>query len=242
MTSPTRDSPDKRSRIRAAAARSFAERGFDGTTLQMVADEAHAAIGSINHYFDDKEGVASAVYMELADGLVERAMAALMGYGTDVSSAINALLEACHDWAVEVPHGSRVFEVLAGTVSTSKEPRITLVERRLADALATWAAPLPATAIAPRTSVALYALVLGPLMSALRLEPPTAGASDGSVAPWIEVVREAAVGGLRPSRAVAPEVGREVGTPKPKRRVNSPRGDHDLFGDGDAAERPGGSP
>ena len=55
---------DKRRRILDAALRVFAKHGYDGTSVPEVAKAARVAIGSLYHYFDDKEALVNEVYRD----------------------------------------------------------------------------------------------------------------------------------------------------------------------------------
>lgn len=55
-------SGDKREVILEAAVRLFAERGFHGTPVPMVAEKARVGLGTIYRYFADKEALVNAVY------------------------------------------------------------------------------------------------------------------------------------------------------------------------------------
>jgi AcrR family transcriptional regulator len=46
---------DRRARILAAAARRFAEHGFEATTVRQIADDVHILSGSLYHHFATKE-------------------------------------------------------------------------------------------------------------------------------------------------------------------------------------------
>jgi len=52
---------DVRTRALAAATRLFAERGFDGTTIQLIADEVSVSKPAILHHFPSKEALRVAV-------------------------------------------------------------------------------------------------------------------------------------------------------------------------------------
>lgn len=73
---------DKRRQILDAALELFAERGFHGTAVPLVAEAAGVGTGTIYHYFENKEVLVNAVFRDakarlrgaLIDGLVfERA-------------------------------------------------------------------------------------------------------------------------------------------------------------------------
>ena len=55
---------DKHRRILDAALRVFAKHGYDGTSVPQVAKAANVAIGSLYHYFDDKEALVNEVYRD----------------------------------------------------------------------------------------------------------------------------------------------------------------------------------
>lgn len=53
---------DKREAILAAALELFAERGFHGTAVPLVAEKAKVGAGTIYRYFESKEALVNAVY------------------------------------------------------------------------------------------------------------------------------------------------------------------------------------
>ena len=55
---------DKRRRILDAALRTFAERGYHGTTVPEVAAAARVGTGTLYRYFDDKEQLVNEVYRD----------------------------------------------------------------------------------------------------------------------------------------------------------------------------------
>lgn len=67
------------SRILAAAVRLFAERGFDGTSVQEIVDRAEVTKGGLYHYFDSKHDLLYEIYHSLIArqlGDLERILAA----------------------------------------------------------------------------------------------------------------------------------------------------------------------
>lgn len=56
---------DKRTSILEATLKLISERGFHGTSMQMVADEAQVGAGTIYRYFENKEDLLSQLYIEL---------------------------------------------------------------------------------------------------------------------------------------------------------------------------------
>src|SRR2546423_13274491 len=55
---------DKRRSILDAALRTFAERGYHGTAVPDVAKAAKVATGTLYHYFDSKEQLVNAVFVD----------------------------------------------------------------------------------------------------------------------------------------------------------------------------------
>ncbi|MCF6269201.1 MAG: TetR/AcrR family transcriptional regulator [Melioribacteraceae bacterium] len=56
---------DKRTAILEATLKLISERGFHGTSMQMVADIAKVGAGTIYRYFENKEDLLSKLYVEL---------------------------------------------------------------------------------------------------------------------------------------------------------------------------------
>src|SRR5512140_1592762 len=55
---------DKRDMILSAALTLFAERGFHGTAVPLLADEANVGAGTIYRYFENKEAIVNALYLK----------------------------------------------------------------------------------------------------------------------------------------------------------------------------------
>ena len=55
---------DKRRKLLDAGLRVFAARGYDGTSVPEVAKAADVAVGSVYHYFRDKEALVNEVYRD----------------------------------------------------------------------------------------------------------------------------------------------------------------------------------
>ena len=66
MTAPVKKrSQDVESLIFAAALKLFTEKGYFNTSVQDIQKEANVSIGSIYHYFKNKEAIAMAIYNDL---------------------------------------------------------------------------------------------------------------------------------------------------------------------------------
>ena len=68
---------DRRATILRAAARRFAEFGYESTTIRQIADDANLQSGSLYHYFATKE--------DMLHGLVRDVMLRMQGDMTRVS-------------------------------------------------------------------------------------------------------------------------------------------------------------
>jgi AcrR family transcriptional regulator len=55
---------DKRDAILAAALELFAERGFHGTAVPLIAERAKVGAGTLYRYFDSKEAIVNALFRE----------------------------------------------------------------------------------------------------------------------------------------------------------------------------------
>ncbi|HEX2314259.1 MAG TPA: TetR/AcrR family transcriptional regulator [Thermomonospora sp.] len=84
-------------RILAAAVRLFAERGFDGTSVQEIVDRAQVTKGGLYHYFGSKQDLLYEIYhaligRQLAD--LDRILAAGLDPAATVRAVIGALVES----------------------------------------------------------------------------------------------------------------------------------------------------
>jgi AcrR family transcriptional regulator len=77
MVTPTHAHDGARERILAAALEVFAERGFDGARTRDIAERAHANLGLIKYYFNDKERLWKAAVARAFEEL----QAAIVGVG-----------------------------------------------------------------------------------------------------------------------------------------------------------------
>ncbi len=63
---------DKRDRILDAALSAFAERGFHGTPVPMIAERAKVGAGTIYRYFESKEALVNALYRRSKLALLDK--------------------------------------------------------------------------------------------------------------------------------------------------------------------------
>jgi AcrR family transcriptional regulator len=69
----------RQQRVIQGAARVFARRGYDQTTVQALADELGLAAGGLYHYFGSKEQLLIAICDQMMDPLLDEARALLSG-------------------------------------------------------------------------------------------------------------------------------------------------------------------
>lgn len=79
-------SVDARDRIVDAALTIFAELGYAGATMRVIAQKAGVSSGLIHHHFKDKEGLWNLVGQRISDDFLET-----VSEGTDVDDAAEAL-------------------------------------------------------------------------------------------------------------------------------------------------------
>jgi AcrR family transcriptional regulator len=88
----------RREEILAAARRVFAARGFRGTTMADIAEEADIALGTIYLYFRSKEDVFAALN-QLFGGIIAEAATRLPAGSTDarVRTSVGRVFAACEE-------------------------------------------------------------------------------------------------------------------------------------------------
>jgi len=79
----------KRRHILHIAARVFSNRGYHGTTVKDVVDEAGVSVGSFYFYFKNKEDLFETLYDEMTDMLLNAINGVLEKYGVNISEALS---------------------------------------------------------------------------------------------------------------------------------------------------------
>jgi TetR/AcrR family transcriptional regulator, cholesterol catabolism regulator len=92
-----------------AAARTFARRGYDQTSMQQLAEDLGVAAGSLYHYFGGKEHLLIAICDELMDPLLARAQA-LEDDGLPPAEHLRALVRLWVAHVVEHRNHMLVFQ------------------------------------------------------------------------------------------------------------------------------------
>lgn len=145
MSHPARPNSKKERRqeseklILAAAEKVFAEAGFGGATMQLIADIAGLPKANLHYYFPTKEALYRQVVQNIFQIWLQAAdvFDAANGPAEGIGAYIDAKMEISRRhpagskvWAAEVMHGAPVIQdYLETTLSAWTEGRIAVIER-----------------------------------------------------------------------------------------------------------------
>jgi AcrR family transcriptional regulator len=101
---------DKRERILDAALALFAARGFHGTAVPEVADEAGVGAGTIYRYFESKEAIVNALYQHWKQEALNRIFVGFPIDGSVKDKAI-ALFTGWAEFVVDHPTAAAFLEL-----------------------------------------------------------------------------------------------------------------------------------
>ena len=93
---------DKRERILRAALELFAERGYYGTPVSLIAERANVGSGTIYRYFRDKETLVNVLYRDWKEAMFEKTMEAL-NPNQPLRSLFHGIWEKMTQFALENP-------------------------------------------------------------------------------------------------------------------------------------------
>jgi len=101
---------EKKAAILEAALDLFAERGFEGTAVPLVAERAGVGAGTIYRYFDGKEALVNAVFQEQKARLVSDLVT---GFPFDAAprEQFRAFWQRATSWARAQPRAFRFLEL-----------------------------------------------------------------------------------------------------------------------------------
>ncbi len=115
------DFNDKQIQIIDTAERLFAERGFDGTSVRDIADEAGVNVAMISYYFGSKEKLMEALF-ELRVGTVKlRVEALIKDESLTPIEKVNMLIDEHID---RIMQKQCFHKVMVGVLVTNKNPAI----------------------------------------------------------------------------------------------------------------------
>lgn len=119
---------EKRARIVQAAIALFAERGFHGTAVPLVASRAGVGAGTIYRFFDSKDALANAAFREAKGKLGQALLSELPTDGT-ARAMLSQLWTRLGAFALEQPTAFRFMELHDHT--TYLDPESRELERRI---------------------------------------------------------------------------------------------------------------
>ncbi|HEY9754452.1 MAG TPA: TetR/AcrR family transcriptional regulator [Oculatellaceae cyanobacterium] len=95
--------------ILEAAARLFAARGFDATSVEDISEAADVAKGTFYYNFQSKEDVVIALRISADDDAVARAQSAMIAGRTNSLTILERLICEATQWSEDNPELARVF-------------------------------------------------------------------------------------------------------------------------------------
>ncbi|MFD1990769.1 TetR/AcrR family transcriptional regulator [Paenibacillus nicotianae] len=81
----------KQELILSAALQLFADRGFDGTTVPVIAEAANVGAGTIYRYFENKEALVNVLFQQGTAALTEATIGQLYQDGEDIRTQFRRL-------------------------------------------------------------------------------------------------------------------------------------------------------
>ena len=115
------DFSDKQLQIIQTAEKLFAERGFDGTSVRDIADEANVNVAMISYYFGSKEKLMEALF-ELRVGAVQSRVEGLLKDDTiSPIEKVNMLIDEHIERTIETQCFSKI---MLGVQVTNKNPAV----------------------------------------------------------------------------------------------------------------------
>jgi AcrR family transcriptional regulator len=154
---------DRRAAVLDAALDAFTERGYSATTIAEVRRRSGASVGSIYHRFKDKEGIATALYVEcLRD--YQRGLLEELGREKRAERGIRAMVRHHLRWLEANPR--RAAFLLGSSesdVARAAEGEVRELNRHALDGVREWLRPhVEAGAVRRMPLQLLYVIVLGP--------------------------------------------------------------------------------
>jgi AcrR family transcriptional regulator len=161
--------------ILAAAAASFGELGYEGTTTNAIAARAGMSPGSLYQFFANKDDIARAMAERYADELAHLDDVALVPAGDDLGAAVRAALEPIVAFNLQHPGFKALFARtdMPAAMRDAVAPVHQRMEARVAALVSALIPGLDADGVSTTTTVVLH-MVRG-LMPAI-----TAAAGDQS--------------------------------------------------------------
>jgi TetR/AcrR family transcriptional regulator len=99
---------DKRLRVLLAAKRAFADRGFAGANVNLIAESAGISVGSLYKYFRTKEDIFRAI-IESSHDYLEATIGGIMEREKGFGDRVRAILEAAVESSLADPDMVRIY-------------------------------------------------------------------------------------------------------------------------------------
>ena len=171
---------DRRAEILDAALDSFAENGYEATTIAALRARSGASVGSIYHRFGDKQGVAAELYLEcLLD--YQRGVADALRRHSGAEPGIKALVRHHLRW-VEANPRRAAFLLDRREAETAAGDRVRKANLEMLDRVRDWLDPhVEAGRVRRMPLQLLYVIVIGPSQEYARhwLRDPNRGSIGG---------------------------------------------------------------
>ncbi|MDB4882738.1 MAG: regulatory protein TetR [Gemmatimonadetes bacterium] len=158
---------DKREAILAAALRVIARMGLHDSAMSAIAREAGVAAGTLYLYFDGKDAMINALFLELVADQIR----ALDQGRADTTDAREGLWQAWHAlarWHLEHPDASSVLHQCQTSAILTRETR-DAQQRLNADNFAHFDDAVARGAIRDLSRPVFYALFAGPILALVQL-------------------------------------------------------------------------
>ena len=121
----TASSPDYRAKIGTVAEALFAERGFDGTSIREIAEQAGATKALIYHYYDSKEALYQTLLEDAVSGVVTQ-LETIAADGSEPETQLRAVVQVFIDAYHDAPHR---FQMVQRTIDDHHAVAAVLAER-----------------------------------------------------------------------------------------------------------------
>ncbi len=128
LTARGRAKADRRATLLAAAARLFADRGFDGVSMEELGAAAGVSGPAIYRHFDGKQAVLGAVLLDVSAALLAGGEVAVREHA-DASDALRALIAAHMRFAIENADTIRVQDRDLDSLSDADRHEVRRMQR-----------------------------------------------------------------------------------------------------------------
>jgi len=101
---------NKRDDIMEAALILFAERGYDGTTVPMIADKANVGAGTIYRYFENKESLVNSLFQEHVSKFSDMLRKSVEDQSADIRTQFHYLFQQMVQFAKDSEHSFQFID------------------------------------------------------------------------------------------------------------------------------------